>query len=93
MDDATRKALNDRYLAAAHAMQTGVAVEQSVNPAPTNSKHLRVGINSALVHQAALARLLIDIGIITEEEYLKALAAEMEREQARYEESLGVQLA
>jgi hypothetical protein len=93
MDDATRKALNERYVVAAHAMQTGVALEQVHNPGPTLPKHLRVGINSALVNQAALARLLIDIGIITEEEYLKALAEEMERERDRYEEHLGVKLA
>lgn len=83
----------DRYLAAAHAVQSGVAAEMALNPKPTEPKHLRVGVNSALVSNVALARLLIEKGVFTLDEYEAAQAAEMEAEQARYEQRLGVKLA
>ncbi len=70
----------DRYLAAAHAMQTGVALEMQQHSQPTEPKHLRVGINVAMCDHAALVRLLIDKGVISDAEYMKALADEMERE-------------
>ena len=79
----------DRYLAAAHAMQSGVAAEMGPECEP---KHLRVGINSALVGNAALARLLIEKGVFTLDEYEAAQAAEMEAEKDRYEHRLGVTL-
>lgn len=80
----------DRYHAALHAMQSGVAVEMGPSTEP---KHLRVGVNAALVGSAALGRLLIEKGVITLDEYEAAMAAEMEAEQARYEQKLGVKLA
>lgn len=82
-----------RYSEAAHAMQSGVAHEMNTNhlhperdPA-TQPKHLRVGVNSALVNDAALAKLLIAKGIITLQEYMIAVADEMEEEVQRYEAS------
>jgi len=82
-----------RYLAAAHAMQSGVAAEMGAGiSGATEPKHLRVGINSAHVASAALARLLIEKGVFTLDEYVAAQAAEMEAEQARYEQRLGVRL-
>jgi hypothetical protein len=78
----------DRYQAAAHAMQTGVAAEMAYHPAPTEPKHLRVGVNSAMVDNSALAELLISKGVITEAEYFEAVAAGMEREAKTYEERL-----
>lgn len=84
----------ERYFAALHAMQTGVAIEMGIDEraSATEPKHLRVGVNSAMVNMAALARLLMDKGIITPEEYTKANADEMEAEHKRYEERLGVTL-
>ena len=89
-----------RLSAAQHAMQSGVAVEMNWNPQPTDPKHLRVGVNSAMCDHAALVRLLIGHGIITEDEYIHECALEMEREVARYTEranehygSTGVKLA
>lgn len=79
---------HERYHAAAHAMQSGVASEMNHNPKPTEPKHLRVGINSAMADHAALAKLLIDKGVITEDEYFEAIADGMEREQKSYEERL-----
>lgn len=77
-----------RHTAAAHAMQSGVAMEMNWNPGPTDPKHLRVGVNTALSDQAGLVRLLIAKGLITEAEYIAAIADEMEREVVRYEERM-----
>lgn len=74
-----------RYLAAAHAMQSGVAAKMQIDPAETTPKHLRVGVNSAMVEHNALAKLLIDKGVISEAEYFTAQADAMEREKALYE--------
>lgn len=74
-----------RYLAALHAMQSGVATEMQYHSAPTEPKHLRVGINSAMSDHQALAKLMIDKGIITMAEYEKAIADAMEAEVRRYE--------
>jgi len=84
----------ERYAAALHAMQSGVAMAMALSDtAETEPKHLRVGVNSSLLNDAAIARLLIDRGIFTEEEYVGALADQMEFEQQRYERRLGVKLA
>lgn len=78
----------NRYDAALHAMQSGVAAEMGK---PCEPKHLRVGVNSALVGNAAIARLLIEKGVITLDEYVAAEADEMERERDRYAERLSTQ--
>jgi 2-polyprenyl-6-methoxyphenol hydroxylase-like FAD-dependent oxidoreductase len=75
---------NERYEEAAHAMQSGVAMMMNFDPSETTPKHLRVGVNSAMSDVAGVARLLISKGIITEDEYVAALADEMERERDRY---------
>jgi hypothetical protein len=76
----------ERYLDAAHGMQSGVAYVMETEPEPkeTSLKHLRVGVNSAMCNQAALVRLLIAKGLFTPEEYEKEIADEMERERDRY---------
>ena len=80
----------ERYLDAAHGMQSGVAYVMETEPEPkeTSLKHLRVGVNSAMCNQAALVRLLIAKGLFTPEEYEKEIADEMEREKERYEREL-----
>ncbi|GAB3884445.1 hypothetical protein [Terrabacter terrigena] len=84
---------NRRYLAAMHAMQSGVAMEmQDPTIKATDPKHLRVGVNSAQVGQAALAQLLIARGIFTLDEYLEALAVEAEAEAERYRARLSAKL-
>lgn len=82
----------DRILKAQHAMQAGVAMKMEFNSADTTPKHLRVGINAAMVEHSALAKLLIDKGIITIEEYEESLAVAMEKEVAMYEKELSTQL-
>jgi hypothetical protein len=73
------------YEQALHAMQTGVAFIMGREPQETEAKHLRVGVNSAMCDNAALARLLIQKGVISEQEYLAAIAKEMNNEADRYE--------
>jgi hypothetical protein len=77
-----------RYLDAAHAMQTGVALEMEHGESATEPKHLRVGVNAAMCDHAALVRLLVARGLITEEEYAREIADEMEREVERYRDRL-----
>ena len=78
----------ERYMNAAHAMQSGVAIWMERGNKETEPKHLRVGINSAMSDQGALTRLLIEKGVFTEEEYVAAVADAMEREVAIYEARL-----
>jgi hypothetical protein len=66
-------------------MQSGVAMKMNYDGSETSPKHLRVGVNSAMCDSSALARLLIEKGIITHDEYEAAITAEMGREVARYE--------
>lgn len=81
-----------RYERACHAMQSGVAMEMQLGARNTEPKHLRVGINSAMVEHSAVARLLIEKSIITEEEYLRSLAVGMEQEVKSYEKRLSEML-
>jgi hypothetical protein len=80
--------LKTRYLDAAHAMQTGVALMMQYDQGSTAPKHLRVGINSAMCDSAALASLLMRKKIITEEEYYQSLVDSMEAEVERYKQLL-----
>jgi hypothetical protein len=76
-----------RYAAAMHGVQSAIAYEISAKKNEAHSpKHLRTGVNSAMVNAEAIATLLITKGIITELEYVEALADAAERELARYEE-------
>lgn len=79
--------LQERYLAAMHGVQTGVAVlmERDADGDSTTPKHLRVGVNSAMVGQAALAKLLIDLGVVTERQLWEHLVTAAEDERERYQ--------
>jgi len=77
-----------RYKALLHAMQTGVAYVMAKDGGETTPKHLRVGINAAMVEHAALANILIKKGIISEEEYVDQLIIELEREVESYKRML-----
>ncbi len=79
---------NMSYLQACAAMQSGVAFDQANGSKDGSSKHLRVGINSALSSHCALVKLLIAKGLITEAEYLEAVRLEMVAEVDRYERLL-----
>lgn len=93
MSDEQLERNHERYHAACHAIQTGVAVDHANGSGDGTPKHLRVGIATSKVAEAAIARLLIARGIFTLEEYVEAQADEAEIEVRRYEERLGVNLA
>jgi len=88
----SRESDEQRYLDACHAMQTGVKYEmekdllRGVEPHATTPKHLRVGVNSALVSHGALVKLLVEYGVLNEDDYIKSQADAMEAEVALYEE-------
>lgn len=83
-----RMSHTERYKKACHAMQSGVEMMMHYNPMETSSKHLRVSVNSSMVEFGALVRILISKGIITEEEFAKGLADQMEEEAASYSQKL-----
>lgn len=79
-----------RYNAALHAVQSGVMYEMEyTNSEAHTPKHLRVGVNSALVTNGALVTLLVSKGLITFPEWFSSLADMMEEEVVRYEEATG----
>lgn len=80
--------LRRRYFAAMHAVQSGIAMKMNYDTSDTSDTTLRVGVNSAMVDHGALARLLIGKGLITELEYMEALATQAEKEKAMYEREL-----
>ena len=82
------KAARARYMAAAHGMQSGVAMKMNFDPADTTPKHLRTGVNASMSDLGGLAKLLIDKGLITEEEYFSAVADAMERERDTYQQEI-----
>lgn len=82
----------DRYTKAAHRMQTGVGFNMHEDPGETSPKHLRVGINATMSDQGGLVTLLIEKGIFTEDEYIKAITDAMEKEANRYADKLGCTL-
>ena len=88
--------LKDEYVALLHAMQTGVKftmqLDQELRVDPekqsTSPKHLRTGVNSSLIHASAVADILIEKKIITEEEFYKKLVEIAREEVAHYEKDL-----
>ena len=52
--------------------------------AETEPKHLRVGVNSALIETSALARLMFRKGLLTAKEYYDALIEAWEQEVDSY---------
>jgi len=88
-DRAQSAALQTEYRNLCHAMQSGVAASMGlVGDHATEPKHLRVGINSAMVEHSAIVLLLVDKGIISEVEYFTALRDIMKREVEKYESQL-----
>lgn len=77
-----------KYHALCHAMQSGVAMKMNYEPGETTPKHLRVGVNSTMVETGALAKLLMEKGVFTENEYYQALVEGMQNEVRLYKEWL-----
>lgn len=82
------KDLGLSYEAAAHGVQTAIANRDGVDG---YAKHLRTGIDMSKADQFGLACLLIDKGIITDEEYLEYMRLGMNTELARCEEEYAAQ--
>lgn len=81
--------LKQEYHDLLHAMQSDVKFEQEWGVSDAQSpKHLRVGVNSAIVQSSGLARVLVDKGIITWLEYWTAQVEAYRREVVSYEERL-----
>lgn len=71
-----------------HAIQSGVAATMDYKPTETEPKHLRVGINNALISNGALLNLLISKGFFTELEWETAYNEALKREVDDYEKEL-----
>jgi hypothetical protein len=76
-----------RYIAAAHRIQTAIAVLMSRDPDynATEPKHLRTGLDLSKSDMGALACLLIAKGVFSEAEYIEAITAAAEDEAASFE--------
>lgn len=78
----------------AHRVQSAIALFEGRRDAfgercaETEGKHLRVGVNSALVEASALARLLFRKGMMTAAEYYDALIETWEQEVDSYREKI-----
>lgn len=84
-----RKGFHDlglTYEQALHGVQTGVAFEMSQGGKAHEPKHLRTGINSAMINDGAMTLLLIEKGIITEDEYMEAVRLVANNEVWRYQQ-------
>lgn len=80
--------LKEQYKRLLHAMQTGVAYSMEFDPAETTPKHLRVGVNSSLRSTYAVVALLVEKGIITEEEYFTKMIQALQQDVADYQEKI-----
>jgi hypothetical protein len=77
---------SERYLKAIHGVQSAIAYEIGAGlSTDTTPKHLRVGVNSAMVNDKALTVLLMKKGLFTQEEYVAAVADAAEDELAMFE--------
>lgn len=77
--------LQAEYQSLQHAMQSGIAMKMNYDRRDLEEKHLRVGVNSALIETGAIATLLLEKGIITEQEYWEKLCKFMRQEVEAYE--------
>lgn len=83
-----------RVRALAHAMQSGVAMMMNYpeSTKETDPKHLRVGVNNAMVEGSALQMLLVKKGIISPLEFAEAVEFLMQREVNGYREQIAAHL-
>lgn len=77
---------HEEYVYHLKRVQTGVAtLQQHGLSNETEPKHLRVGVNSALLDSAAIAELLMSKGIFTLDELYVVLARKTREEADKYE--------
>lgn len=77
-----------RYLAALHAIQTGVATEHHQGSDDGSPKHLRTDIASCQISITALVGVLIDKGLLTLDEFQTLIADEAERVVGEYQDRI-----
>ena len=81
------------YRRLAHAIQTGVSYDHSSGSTDGSPKHLRTGLACVMADLGSLTRLLVEKGIITNDEYFAAildgLRAEVETYEHRLKDRLG----
>ena len=82
-----------RHEVAAHAVQTATGYAIGFDPTVGSPKDVRTGLNIVMRDHASLAQLLISKGLITENEYLAALADGMEEEVSLRQKELSARLA
>ena len=89
------KQIIEAYTAAAHKVQSAIAIlmVHKAPYAPVQPKHLRVGVDMSKADMKGLARLLIEKGVFTEDEYLEAVLKSAEEEAADYERLVREELA
>lgn len=77
-----------------HRVQSGIAFFEGQRDllgtryAEVEPKHLRVGVNSALIETSSLARVMFRKGLMTSEEYFDALIESWEQEVDSYREKV-----
>lgn len=88
--------LKARYYALAHAVQSGVGLRIQTDLKHANPKHLRTGLNMAMCEHGALMQVLLEKGVVTEEEYYTAVMEMLEKEIESYqkwtEKNLGMKV-
>lgn len=82
--------MNDRYTAAGHRIQTSIGTLILLDPKyrAVEPKHMRTGLDLSKSDMCGLARLLIEKGLFTEDEYIEALTKAAEDEADRYEKEV-----
>src|SRR5690606_4729269 len=86
-------ALQHRIEDAQHRIEAGAGMEMALSMQNASTpKHLRTGVDSALVFNGALIALLIEKGVFTQEEYYTVAAGMMEEEVRRYETRISAHL-
>lgn len=83
-----------RYQGLLHAMQAGVAMMEGfaatgrARAAELEPKHLRVGVNSAMIETSSMARLMVEKGVCTWAEYWASIIVTLEAEVESYEKKV-----
>lgn len=78
----------EAYLALAHAIQSGVAHSLQHGSKEASPKHLRTGLNLAMVDIGALISLLVEKGVFTLDEFAEKQQELLEVEKGKYEKQL-----
>lgn len=83
-EDPQLQPLRNRYQTLLHGLQQAVAEEVS----DPRLQPFRIGLNTCMSDNQGLAQLLINKGVITEVEYLQAIADELEQLVHAYEQQV-----